>query len=403
MSQILSKWIEKWWMLIASLLLTSVYIYGLSQMYFHQDDLDWFLMANQSLKDVIGAPIGDHVNYVFRILLKIEWSIFHFNFPGFFTVSIIMHAIVVLLLYKLSYLTTKRRDLSCIVALIFIVNMNWSETVLWISGQTITITAMFVLLSMIAIWEKKNQMIWMLLTSWTSALALGLPFATMLVYKDKKIRLAAILSVVLVILIYLWRGTDGTHIVVSLKWLIDVALVSGLMFVNSVLGRLIIPFDRFEMIRIGVTTLVMLLGLWKWRGKIKEVLGDGWSRFLIIQMVVYNLIVALGRAQYGVGIMRADRYAYLGLAIFLLLVARTLRKSTLGSWIWIVPILVISQSMGFYIKARAYVVRPQQLRELVGEIKKKNIDELDPGAYLPHFVLNDERLRYRDLMSLLND
>ena len=61
-------------------------------------------------------------------------------------------------------------------------------------------------------------------------------------------------------------------------------------------------------------------GLWRMEGgELQRIWHDTWSRFLILQIVIYNLIGS-GRAQYGIGIMRAERYAYLGLAFLLLIV-----------------------------------------------------------------------------------
>ena len=50
-----------------------------------------------------------------------------------------------------------------------------------------------------------------------------------------------------------------------------------------------------------------------------------------------------------------------------------------------------------------YIKRPEQLKVLVSEIKQKGISEEKYDEYLPRFVLNDERLKYRDLMILLDD
>jgi hypothetical protein len=50
-----------------------------------------------------------------------------------------------------------------------------------------------------------------------------------------------------------------------------------------------------------------------------------------------------------------------------------------------------------------YVVRPQQLKSLVHEINKTDKNNINSAEYLPHFVLNDERLRYKDLLMLIGD
>ncbi|MFH2085212.1 MAG: hypothetical protein ABII21_00250 [bacterium] len=396
----MAKIIGKWWLVVIVVLLVGVWVCGLKNMYFHQDDLDWFLMANRPLWGVIVSPIGDHVNYVWRLLLKIEWDTFGFNFPGYYTVSVVLHALVIWWLYLVANVTSGRQDLAASAALLFSVNTNWTETILWVSGQTILVTALFVLLAMYTVWQKKGETITLFLVSWTSGLALGLLGATYVTRRDKRWVAALILAIVAVI--YYFLGTDGTRIEFGWRWAIQVVEVAWLMTINSVVGRLIIPFDRWEMARIWIVGMLTVYGAWKWRGKLVGIWRDEWSRYLILQLVFYNLIVAVGRVQYGVGIMRAERYTYLGLILLLLLAARVLRRWQWGKWAWVVAVIVILQVGGFYARARAYVVRPQQLRELVFEVKKVNPREIQPEAYLPHFVLNDERLRYSDLMSLIN-
>lgn len=414
MSKMISRIIEKWWWVITGIILGGLYVYGYKEMFFHQDDLDWLAMANHPFWQVMASPIGDHVNYLFRVLFKIEWNIFGLYFPGYYAVSVTMHAIVIYLLYLLARETSGRRDLAAICALLFTINTNWTEVVLWISGQTISITVLFVLLAMLSIWKKRGEVLTLFLASWTSALALGLPFATLLVYglqKSKKYFYmlkpktgwGTLLTLLGVAMVYYFFGTDGTKIEFGWQWGVQVAMVWVLAMVNSVVGRLFMPFDRFETLRIMGVLIFFLGGMWIWRDKLISIWRDSWSRFLILQISFYYLIVSVGRAQYGVGIMRAERYAYLGLALFLLLVVRVLRGWKMGGWVWIVPALIIVQCLGFYVRARAYVIRPQQMRTLFEEVRRTDPKDIDPDKYLPHFVLNDERLRYSDLLKLMND
>lgn len=396
----MSDWVSKWWRGIVGLLLLSIYIYGYQKMFFHQDDLDWLILVNRPMWGVMTAPIADHVNYVFRVLFKLEWNIFGLYFPGYLAVSLAMHAIVVWLLYLLAKVTTGRRDLAGAVAILFAVNTNWTETVWWISGQTILITALLVLVAMYGLWKKRGEPIALFFASWTSALALGLLSSTFLIYKNKRWLVGLLL--IIIGAIYYFLGTDGTKIDFGWRWALQVIEVAGLMSINSVVGRLLIPFDRFETIRMGVVSIAIVYVIWRWRGRLLEIWRDEWSRFLILQLGFYNLIVAIGRAQYGVGIMRAERYTYLGLALLLLLFVRVIRDLAVGKWIWIVPVLVILQLGGFYIRARAYIERPQQMKVLFAEIRKTAPSKIDPNAYLPHFVTNDERFRYSDLLGLMN-
>lgn len=403
----MEKIIKKWWSYGVLGLLAVVYLWSAKNMYFHQDDLDWFILANRPFLQVVQAPIGDHVNYLWRLLLSFEWNTFGLNFAPYLVVSVLLHMGVIWLLYKVTYLTTKRRELSAIVATLFAINTNWTEIILWISGQTISITVFFVLLTMYAILRKKGEVVTMVMSGVTSALSIGFAIASLLVYgydygkrKLNKVGVGVILTILIIFGAYYFKGTDGTEIAYSFDWVVKVMQVATLMTVNTVIGRLIIPFDKYEMLRIILVVAGGMVFIWKYRSMIVELWSDKWSRFLIFQLVFYNLIVAAGRAQYGVGIMRAERYAYLGLVLVLLLAARMLRKVTIGKWIWIVPIIVVMQCVSLYRRASDYIVRPQQLKQLITEIKN-GTDQSEGEKYLPHFVLNDERLKYSDLYALI--
>jgi len=397
----MQKIINRWWWVGVGIILMGIWLYGYYKMFFHQDDLDWFILANQSWGGVMSAPIGDHVNYVWRVLLKSEWELFGLQFLPYLTVSVMIHGLVIWMIYKCAKEISGRADLAGIAAILFSANANWSETVLWMSGQTITITALLVLISIYAIARKRRELVALGLASWTSALALGLLVATWIAYPRKRMGIGAILVVVGIF--YGWKGTDGTQIEWSVRWLSQVAQVMILAVVNTVVGKFLVPFDEFEMGRIIMISSLLLYGSWRWRGQWREIWRDKWSRFLISQLFFYYLIVAVGRAQYGVGIMRAERYAYLGLALVLLLMARVGRKWEIGRWIWVLPMVVSLQCLGFYARARVYVERPQQMRALFSEVRRAKREEIQMEAYLPHFVLNDERLKYRDLLQLMSD
>lgn len=401
----MEKIITKYYLWIVALILFGVFIFGYINMYFHQDDLDWLIMANRPFWAVMAQPLSDHINYIFRVILKVQWDTFGFRFVPYFAVSILIHFANVLLLNKLVNITTGRKDLSTIVALIFTVNTNWTEIVLWFSGQTISITLTFILLAMIALYIQTYRSISVLFASLTSALALPLIPASLLVWgKGKKgmtlFGRALILLSILVLLLYKYRALDGTRIDVSISWVIQVILVMGLGVINTVVGRLALPFDRFEIIRIIATTSILVFLMIKYREKVMQFLRENWNRFLVLQLLFYYLIVAVGRAQYGVGIMRAERYGYVGLALFLLIGARYMMQFKLRLSLWVVGYLLIIQTIGFYHRANAYFVRPKQFREVVVELKN-NVSGHKDDEFLPYSVLNDQRLRYIDIKSLI--
>lgn len=397
---------DKWWV-IAAIMLGVIYGYGHQKMFFHQDDLDWLILANKSWGGIIAAPIGDHINYLWRLLLKSEWELFGLNFPAYLTVSVALHGMNVWLLYQVAR-RIGNESWARLAALIMSVNTNWTETVLWMSGQTILITATLVLLANWARSRKKWQLTTLALASLTSALALGTVVASGLIdgidWTKKKLKRVGVgvgIVVGWIALIYLTVASDGTELAVSGNWVVKVIGVMGLAIVNTAVGRAIIPFDRLEMVRIvGVAIAMVGLG-WKYRARLGEWRQDSWVQFLSVQILAYYLIVAVGRAQYGLGIMRAERYAYIGLALILLLGVRLARTVRVKTWMLVGVLLIVTlQSWGLWVRAEQYIRRPTQMRMLFEQIINQEIKTEMEREYLPHFVLNDERLKYGDIKIL---
>lgn len=401
------KRVVKYWWVGAIVLLGLIWGWGVTQMYFHQDDLDWLILANRSWAHVFAYPIGDHVNYVWRGLLKTEWELFGTNYPAYLTVSVLLHAATVGLFYRLAK-RLGRVEWAGLLSLLLVVNTNWTETVLWMSGQTITITALLVLLAMNAKWEGKYRLTTMWLSSWTSALAIGLLVSTGLTEgwdratkKMTKVGWGVVVVGVGLAMIYLLRATDGTTVEYSWPWVGRVGTVAILAELHTVIGRTLIPFDRGEILRIVLVGIGIVWIGWSQRARIGEGLKDPWVKFLSIQLIFYYLIVAVGRAQFGIGIMRAERYAYLGLILTLLILARLWRQVNIKRWmVGVVVVIVLAQTVGLWNRAERYKERPQQLRSLVLQLKETDWQEVEEAAYLPHFVLNDQRLKYRDVRGL---
>ena len=93
-----------------------------------------------------------------------------------------VHGSVIWLLYLIAKSTSGRRDSCGCGGTAIYHNTNWTESVLWISGQTISITALVVLWAMLAIWAKRKRLFGYM-ASWTSALAMGLLGSALLIYK----------------------------------------------------------------------------------------------------------------------------------------------------------------------------------------------------------------------------
>lgn len=398
MAKKISNWINKYWYLGVATIIGFVLYYSATKMFFHQDDVDWFILANKSWRELLRTPIGDHVNYLWRILLKFEWDMFGLNFLPYTLVSMLMHIVVLRLIYVIALESSGRRDLAIAAVCLFALNTNWTETLLWISGQTIIITVIFVLMATHMIWRRTLRSMGLFLASLTSALAIGVLGASLIVYK--KIRPKVIVIFIVLGILYKFMGGDGTRLELGMELVWKSIAVGWLMVVNTVIGRTLIPFDRFETFRIALMMILVGWLGWKNRVKIANDWGDEWSRFLMLQLVIYYGVVAIGRSQFGLGIMRAERYAYLGLAIVLLILARVLRGVRIKYLGLIVASLMFVQCVGFWQRAKVYIVRPSQVRTLFVSLEKVRSGECYHDAFLPYYVLQDQRLKYSDLIKL---
>lgn len=404
----LKIFIEKWWVIVGVLLL-SMYIYGYFRMYFYLDDLFWFTLMSQSLPEIMSSPLSEHINYLFKIFFKIEWNLIGFNFPPYLFISIAIHGFVVWLIYSLSIMTSGRKDLSAFVAILFTINTNWNEIVLWVSGQTVSFTVVFVLLSMIAIWKNRYQVLTIGLATMTSAIALGLPLAFLFTYGYKigKWQISkegwGVVGVILMIsLIYIFIPSDRTAVEITLSSVVSIVIFWILSIINIMISRFFVPFDQFESVRLAVVILALCILVYKYKDSFRVIWADMWSRFLFLQIGIYYLVVATGRFQYGDLLIRTERFAYLGLALFFLLLVRIFRNVSLNKLIYLMPLLIFIQCLGFFVRAESYVIKPQRLKSLVVEIRATDQNIIKYDDYLPEYVFPRKAMRYKDLVHLIN-
>ena len=373
-------------------------------MWFHQDDLTWMRLAQHSWGEQLLIPVNEHINYLFRLMFKLEYELFGWNYGEYFAVSLMLHLITMVLVGKITTIVTNNRTWGRWAAIIFAVNTNWNETVFWISGQTIQISAV---LGLFTIWLILRQAKWpmillaMVAASVTSALVVWLPLVTWAVwYRQRALSRVSVLVLVGIGLIY---GKQGNLSVgESINW-VTVAITGGLMVINTLIGRLWWPWEVGEMGRIGVTTGAIIgWGIvWgkKWAQWVKK---NRQIIYLLVSLAAYYGIVAVGRAQYGIGIMRAERYAYLGLALFLPIAMWTLSQMKVKlQWVGGGAIIILMiQTAGLTDRMGRYVERPRQLKDLSQKIEQLDKTKCYRDDYFPNFVFGNETTTYSEYQSL---
>ena len=91
------------------LLLGLILHFGLTQMYFHQDDLTYLINSNINLLDLLTQPVNEHLHYTFTLLFKLEWQFFRLHFAPYLITSLLLH-LLNLPPYSLPLTTTGMRQ-----------------------------------------------------------------------------------------------------------------------------------------------------------------------------------------------------------------------------------------------------------------------------------------------------
>jgi tetratricopeptide (TPR) repeat protein len=124
---------------------------------------DWQYLPNYFSENLI-AGAGLSSNYWRPILLityAIEWEIWGLWPPGYHLVSILIHVLACLLMFKLFNLLTKKRWLAFFSALLFLVHPLQTEAVTYVSGLADPLSTVFTVLGLIYYLKRgKENILW---------------------------------------------------------------------------------------------------------------------------------------------------------------------------------------------------------------------------------------------------
>lgn len=425
----LLTWLEKYLIFLAPYLVfisvLVIFQFGFRKMYFHQDDFSYLISSQvRNIGDLLKEPVGEHLHYVFRLFFNLEWEFFGLNFVPYFLVSIGLHLLNLLVMWLIILRLTHNKFLAWAATIIFSINTNWNETVLWISGQTITLSSLLVFWAYCFVTDIKDSQFklkdWLSLTVFlilpgiTSGLGVWLPLVVLgfygINYPKRKINwkgYASLIALSVFLFLYITRS-DGVISEVSETILMVKTLFLGFIFTilaigNTAVGETLVPWDGQMGLRIIVVFSLLLVSFKRRKEILRIFLFDKSVWFAMVCLLLYYYFVGISRVQYGIGIAKANRYAYMGLIFILILLTQVLNKMKINRGLialFSIVILLI-QIHGFYWRAEPYTQRPTQVRIMVKKLKQASGCYQDD--YLPSYVSPIKIHKYSELLPLINN
>lgn len=407
---------EKLILTLTILILVFVYVFGLSKMYFHQDDVDFLVAVSADWPKTIWLPVNEHAVILFWLLYRLEWWFFGINFGGFLTVSLLLHGLNLFLAGRLVYEETRSRYYGLLTGLILAVNNNWNESVWWSTGQMWLLATLFGLISLLLLrsWQrgKIGGIYWGLLIMAVSALpglswGVGLLWPLILLVSFRflgSLKYGLLISQGALLLVYqLLASPKNLASLLTLGRLVQMVIFVIVGLANTVVGRLVFPWEN-KPIRFLVLAglLVLLLKTFRlWRGKVV-----GWPLSLTMASILIYATYSLGRASFGVGQAMATRYAYLPTFFLVMAVmvvwakvkfGRQKESLALGAAIY----LAVAGLLVFNWRVTEWTKRPQMVRWYFNSIKRLSADNCLIDEPLPKFINPDPTRRLSDLRTPL--
>lgn len=388
---------EKFVLILIGLILGSVYLSGLSKMYFHQDDVDFLVAVARDWPTTILQPVNEHVVILFWLIYRLEWWLFGTNFGGFVSVSMFLHLINLILAGRLVFEETRSRYYGLLTGLVLAVNNNWNESIWWSTGQMWLLATFFCLVSL---WLLRRRRLWVLVPiiavlpglSW----GVGLIWPAILILAfGVKGRLWWGLLASQGVLLFIYRLLTPAKTLTALFGLERVAqmvvfVVVGLA--NTVVGRLVFPWEN-KPIRFLVL-MMLLLFILKTVGVLRKNLS-GLPVSLIMASVLVYLTYSLGRASFGIGQAMATRYAYLP-TIFLVMAGIIIwTKISVGKWkdrlaMVAAVYFALAGLTAFWWRVNEWTKRPTMVRGYFDSIKRLSRDNCLVDEALPKFINPDQ-------------
>lgn len=124
--------------------------------WFVADDFLWLELSNvDSVLASFTGPWGHGRAYrpLTRVTYLLDYWLYGKHFTGWILTNMGLHAMVCTALYCFGFLIWRNRVTAVILAVLFCLSPIAAENVAWISGRTHILSALFTLLSMLAVWR----------------------------------------------------------------------------------------------------------------------------------------------------------------------------------------------------------------------------------------------------------
>lgn len=376
-------------------------------MFFFQDDIGLLIQLHTiPFWHFLTTPQAEHFAPVLHILSALEYKLFRINFLPYVTISLFIHLVNCILLGFIVKKITKSRFFAFLAVCFFLVNLTYTEPILWFSAQGVVLSTFFLELSFLLWYEGisygkiKNFLYCILSTvlagfSFGVGVGVGLIFAFVTYIYHGKLQKCQKMKVIgLFILVAISSYLAGPFI--AGKSLGRVVPTIGnpftdipfyLVFVaagvaRGVVGRFFLPGFEPHHYQVLATTVSFLPVIF--------MIGIPWilsrrmaqrKKFLFIVLSVFiaypYVWAGFLRYQFGLKQALAERYAYPSLFFFslylTLIIEELFREGILTSKKFmaiLALLLLVLQSIVFVRNAQAFEVRPQKTQKYFSSLNQ---------------------------------
>ena len=402
------------------------------KVWFDHDDFDFLFFSSQFSPNELLRPHNEHFLPVFRLLFFLEYSLFKLNAQFYFAVSILLHIVSILLIYKIVFYITKKDFWAYSGAILYSINATFYESIIWITSQQTLLCGLFLLASYLTylyfrIQKKAYQLYLSCFFSVLSAFSFGIGliapafFFAMSLFDKKstsKARflyfLSSLISFIAFFIFSVSKYPNLNHIF-SLKVFAKMAVFFVTGFTQGLLNRFFWAgftpsrVADSDLLLMPILTIAVFFIIFKitWSGRKKK---KDW--FLDISLALLTLlpyaVIALSRFPGGFKGAMAERYTYLPLAFFIIFLVYELQlicKSTQLRFLVIFFIcwIIITQTIYLRIKAFTWLKQPEQskiyMSYLQGQIIKGLVNQ---NCTIPLYINTrpDPCLRYAKILSV---
>jgi len=400
------------WLSVFLLIIFAFYFFLFKdRVWFFNDSFNDLLDASQTPLTFILSPYNEHWIPISKIFYLILFKLFKLNFTYYFIISILLHLLNILVLYKISKFLTKSNYFSNLVLFLYSVNVNFFEIILWGTFDILLCTLFIGLAFLFWLRNKLSlSVIFAICAALSNGMGLGYPLVLsfLSLIKGKSDRRKAIIYaisgffILSLYFIFSKQNLDGVNFI-KIFYFLYIGLVYGLflrfffpLFPTRflVLNNLILP--------ILIASIVIFSYLIFTKTKLFLKIT------MLVNIVYLYLIISLKRATISPWEAVAERYQYIPL--FFLIIYLVSQLSLLKKQKWLKPFCIffvvyylLTQSIVFY--KRGFIFTKTTLAnkiffsELARKVKK---GEVEPDCKTPAYPAtpkNNSCSRYFPLLG----